>query len=176
LAAFIPVKGLSDVAEKSKAGRKSKLLEGDTEKLLLNAIRMGLTFKDAATVAKITERTFFNWIEKGRNAKSGKYFQFLQSLERAKAEGQAAVAQTVIKAAQGGLPIKETKTRQLPDGSIEVTVIEKVSAPNVTAAMFILERRYPDEWGRKETVKLEGDPEKPIAVAIIHGDAPTDEV
>ncbi len=45
----------------------------------------GFTYKDICAVCDITEATFYNWIDRGKKAKSGKYKQFVIELEKAKA-------------------------------------------------------------------------------------------
>ena len=137
-------------------GRPTKLDER-TKNLILIGIRLGLTYDDAAQAAGISYRTFANWMQKGREAKSGKFFQFFHALKRANAEAQMINAKIVHDAAKGGIPIKETRTVIRADGSQEVTVTEKVAQPDWRAGAMILERRFPDSWGRRDSLKVEID-------------------
>ena len=43
-----------------KGGRRSKLTEETAEKIF-NGIRLGLTYKDAAQLGGVSERTFLRW-------------------------------------------------------------------------------------------------------------------
>ena len=40
------------------------------------------------------------------------------------------------------------------------------NAKSSKATAFLLERRFPNEWGRRETLKVEGDAENPIEVTL----------
>lgn len=44
--------------------------------LIGNNVALGLTYALAAESAGITYQTFNDWMKKGKNTKSGKYFQF----------------------------------------------------------------------------------------------------
>jgi len=63
-------------------GRPSKMEE--VKENLLKYISIGVPNKYVCQAVGIDEHTLYNWIEKGRKAKSGKYFQFLQSFTQAK--------------------------------------------------------------------------------------------
>ena len=69
-------------------GRPSKLTDENKEKIL-KAIEAGMSQLHAAHFAGVTERTLQNWIAAGKKAKSGKYFQFFQDLNMARAKGVA---------------------------------------------------------------------------------------
>ena len=70
------------------AGRPSKLTP-ETQKKITDAIRLGATYKLAAQYAGITYETFNNWMNAGRESKSGTFFQFFHAVKEA--EGAAAV-------------------------------------------------------------------------------------
>lgn len=99
-------------------GQPSKLTEEIKEKLF-GSIKMGLSYKDAAILAGISERTFHNWKRRGEEATSGQYFQFVQELKKAEVIGKATLL-----------------------GEIR-------SDPSWQAKAWILERRHPDEFGRQ---------------------------
>lgn len=40
------------------------------------------------------------------------------------------------------------------------------NAKNVKATAFLLERRFPNQWGRRETLRVEGDAENPLEVTL----------
>lgn len=50
---------------------------------ILIAHENGLNQRDSALFAGISERTLYYWLEKGKNARSGKYKQFFQDFENA---------------------------------------------------------------------------------------------
>lgn len=66
-------------------GRHCKLTPELQDKIC-ELIRQGNHAKVAAAACGICEGTFYNWLDLGRKAKTGKYFEFLELTSRAKAE------------------------------------------------------------------------------------------
>lgn len=96
---------------------------------IIQAIKQGNYQKTAAAIAGIDESTYYRWIERGKQAKSGKYCEFYKSIKKAEEFAKAYYLQQIREAAESG------KSWQ--------------------AAAWYLERKYPDEWGRREQVKME---------------------
>jgi transposase len=94
---------------------------------LVRAVRMGSTYGLACKFAGIGERTFFTWMADAREAREtgakSKYSNLLEEIERA--EGEAAVRW--------------------------LAVIEKAAVDDGDwrASAWRLERRYPDEYGKR---------------------------
>lgn len=84
----------------------------------------------------IGESTYYSWLEKGVKAKSGKYREFLESIKRAEAA-------------------REAKWIKDIDGD-----------PSWQSKAWLLERRYPERWGKKDIVKHQGDNENPITYTV----------
>jgi hypothetical protein len=103
-------------------GRPSKLTD-ETQARICKALAVGATYALAAQYGGIGERTFYEWMEKGESAKTGRYAQFRQAIKRAEAE-----------AAYGWLD-----------------VIEQAKTETWQAAAWKLERRYPESYGRQLT-------------------------
>lgn len=121
------------------AGRPSKLTP-EVQQRLLQAIASGNTRKDAALYAGISVGTLEDWIGRGRGGgrrpAHPPYVAFVDALE--KAEAQAVVR--------------------------NVAIIQKAAADTWQAAAWWLERRRPDDWGRKERVEHSTAPERPMEV------------
>lgn len=79
---------MADTPKKKAGGRKSLLTE-ETTKEIMAGVAMGLSYKDAALFAGISESTFFKWKKKGEQQTRGKFFQFLQSLDKANVAAKA---------------------------------------------------------------------------------------
>ena len=47
--------------------------------------------KTAAALAGVDESTFYKWMKRGQQARSGKYFQFFQSVKKAEEKAKAPV-------------------------------------------------------------------------------------
>ena len=133
-------------------GRPTKL-DNRTKNLIFIGVRLGLTYADAAQAAGIHRSTFHRWIAKGKSAKSGVYRDFCDALDKANAEAQVLNAKIIHDSARGGQPIKETRTVTRADGSQEITVTEKTALPDWRAAALILERRFSESWGKRDSLK-----------------------
>ena len=102
-------------------------LTPETTKTICDKIQQGITAKEASITSGITEQTFYNWIQKGKEAKSGKYFEFFESIKKAEAELKASYEK----------------------------IVKDAGEKTWTAAAWYLERKYPDEYGKKADYKLE---------------------
>ena len=109
-------------------GRRSKLTPEVQEKIC-NYVRQGLTYEIAARAAGISESTFYRWRERGEKARRGKYREFWEALKKAEAEAEQVLVQRILDA----------------------------SNDTWQAAAWILERRHPERWARKDRVKHETD-------------------
>ena len=85
--------------------------------------------------------TYYSWLEKGRKAKSGKFREFLKAVKRAEAAREAKWVKDID------------------------------SDPSWQSKAWLLERRYPERWGKKETHVVEGgDKNKPIILKFLPAD------
>lgn len=114
----------------TKRGRKTKLTP-EIERKLTSAIAAGNYHEVACSLAGISPATFYNWMKKGEQAKSGQFLEFLEAIKKAEA-------------------IAEAKRIQM---------ITEASETNWQAAAWYLERRYPDRWGKqsKHDVNMNGE-------------------
>jgi hypothetical protein len=85
-------------------------------------IALGLTYSLAAEAAGITYKTFNEWNQKGQTEKSGKYYHFAQHIKKCNADGARMLLEKLNDAAKAG---------------------------NCQVCMLILERRFPEEFGRR---------------------------
>ncbi len=133
-------------------GRKTKLTTELLNKLM-GGIRLGMTYKDAAGLAGISESTFYNWKEKAEKAKSGKFKAFLESLKKANYEAQAIALKKISEGIRGGTEYTEIKRIKNEKGVVvEEHETVKKSIQGWHCAAWLLERRFPELWGRKDRV------------------------
>lgn len=85
----------------AKTGPKLKLTP-ETQEKICNEIKRGLPVSHAAELAGITQRTYYNWYNKGKNAKSGRFKEFYNKIEEAKAYGIALRVENIRKAGESG--------------------------------------------------------------------------
>jgi hypothetical protein len=101
---------------------RSCKLTPEIQQRISDNIALGLTYSLAASSAGITYKTFNIWLNKGKTEKSGKYYQFYKYIIKCNADGALKLLERLNEAAKGG---------------------------NCQVCMFILERRFPDEFGRR---------------------------
>lgn len=123
-----------DELAQKKTGRPEKLTP-EVQQKIVDAIRMGAYIETAAAYAGINKSTLYDWMKRGARAKSGKYKEFSNAIEKALAESEMR----------------------------DLAVIAKASQENWQAAAWRLERKFPDRWGRRkaksEIAKIEAETE-----------------
>jgi len=139
------------------AGRPTKFTPENTTRIL-NALRGGTPIIHAAQAAGVDYSTFCRWRQRGERVGHGPYRDFRDEVKKAEADSIIRNITIVQKAALGGEVVTRTTTTK-PDGTVIVT--ERKSSPAWQAAAWWLERKYPNDWSRRE--RLEHTPsEKPL--------------
>ena len=109
--------------------RKSKL----TQELIKEAYKLvaaGNYIKDVYPILGIDESTWYRWLSEGEKAKSGLKREFYETIKKAEKDAIARNVALIQRAAQDG---------------------------NWQAAAWWLERKYFEDWGRKDKVDLSAD-------------------
>ena len=125
-------------------------LTPEVHEAIVDGINAGLTFRLSCARAGVTPATFYNWLKKGEVAQSGALMEFFNAVERAKADSALRLISQI--------------TLQAP--------------ADWRAAAFILERRFPDDYGRRAelTGKAGGPVQVDTKVQTQHIFQPTQEV
>ena len=125
-------------------GRPTKLTATRQESIR-TILAAGNTRTCAVAYAGIDYQTFLNWISRGSIAKSGKFFEFFEAVQKAEADAEASSVAIVRKAAAAG---------------------------NWQAAAWWLERRKAGDYRRVDRVEATGDGGGPqeTVVRIIYED------
>ncbi len=97
-------------------------LTNEVKQKIGDGVSLGLTYALAASAAGVTYQTFNQWMKLGRDSTSGKYFEFYKHIEQRNAEGALKILQRLNDAAKAG---------------------------NCQVCMFILERRFSEDFGRR---------------------------
>ena len=85
-------------------------------------IALGLTYRLAAESVGVTYKTFNVWMAKGRNSTSGEYFEFYKYITKCNADAAKRLLERLHEAADAG---------------------------NCQVCMWILERRFSEDFGRR---------------------------
>ena len=108
---------------------------------ICNDIKAGVPIRHAAIAHGITEPTFYNWYNKGAEAKKGKFRQFYDKVQEAKSVAITLRARRIYKAGES----------------------------NWQADAWWLERVDPDNFGRKDNLNLNADVSANIKQQTTHG-------
>lgn len=116
--------------------------------MVLMALRLGCPMVTAAAIAKIDQNTVYRWI----NDEPAFGIVAREAEAAAIAEGVGRIR----RAAEGGYVFKVTTTTLTRrDGAVEERVAEERALPQWTADSWLLERRWPQHFGRRDTVTLQ---------------------
>lgn len=108
-------------------GRKTKLNDTRVKKVV-DGISAGLPYDTACALAGISYQTFLNWMRKGEQEQTGNFFEFFEEVKKAESIAEAVHIKNIKKAGNGGI---------------------------WQADAWMLERRHPEKWGRREQIKQE---------------------
>jgi hypothetical protein len=97
---------------------------------LCDAIRSGNFLETAATYAGVDESTLHRWLKRGRRKRKGSYHDLAVAFDKAVADSEVLGVARITKAAN--------------DGSWQ-------------ASAWLLERRFPENWGRRERREIKAD-------------------
>jgi len=97
-------------------------LTPEIQKIIGENVALGLTYSLASEAAGITYKTFNEYMNRGKTDKSGKYFEFYKFIQKRNADAAKALLEHIKEAADSG---------------------------NCQVCMWILERRFPEEFGRR---------------------------
>ena len=124
-----------------KKGGRPSKADDECMKKILDGIKAGLSYEGACGLARVSYKTFLRWRHEGDTGKSEKFSKFCQELSYAEAVAEA------------------EQLKKIKDD------------PDTKYACWILERRHPDRWGRREQIKQEisGDGGGPVVLAVLKG-------
>lgn len=96
----------------------------DIVKKLCAERESGISITDCADLCGVSRKTLYNWIDKGKNARSGKYRDFYERFEKANADFKKSLVDD----------IKKDKTWQ--------------------SSAWLLERTFPEQYGKKDKLDM----------------------
>ena len=88
-----------------------------------DGVSLGLTYALASEAAGISYQTLNDWHKKGKNSKSGEYFEFYNFIQKCNADAARRLLERLHDAADAG---------------------------NCQVCMWILERRFPEDFARRQ--------------------------
>lgn len=148
---------------------------------IISTLETGEYVHAAAQAALITVTTYYEWVNEGAaahkkhaegqrlTANEKRYAQFASDVAAAQAEGRARILGAIHGAAVGGAIRRTTITKTIGQGEgldpvVEITTKEETLAPDVQAATWMAERKWPKDWGRRTQVEITGEDGGPIRI------------
>lgn len=125
--------------KKSNAGRPSKF-DQRFPAMAAKLARQGQNNKEIADFFEVSESTFYRWLEASS--------EFWESLKESKEAADDLVEAALFKRATG-FTHPETIVSTDKMGNIRTKDVIKYQAPNVTAQIFWLKNRRPEQWREK---------------------------
>ena len=160
-----PIKKLKRPDANIKRRRK---FTRQNRKLIYEAIHTGLPISKAIGLTGLDRSTYYRWMKKGKDYQYPVHMRFRNAVMRIQAKLEIEKLNIIRDVAQGKYKIKKTRVKSSQNGNIEIVRIVKTKAPDWKAAAWFLERRFPDEYGRKKqlnnaAIPEEKNPEKNVA-------------
>ena len=109
-------------------GRPTKLTK-ETQERFLEALKMGLPYELCAEYAGITSTTFYDWMKRGKAEPDSRYAKFSNAVKTEQGASALAVMARIREAANNG---------------------------QWQAGAWILERRFPQHFGRRQQIEHAG--------------------
>lgn len=113
------------------AGRPLELTD-DIQKKICEALEMGAYIESAAAYADVHKTSLYAWLKRGRKGETEQFVQFINAVDKAMEMGQL---------------------RHLRN-------IHKRGDTDWKASAWVLERKFPKKWGRREVFKIEDEETK----------------
>ncbi len=152
--------------KKRTRGRPTKLTPS-VQDTICQFIAAGNYIGVACKAAGIDHATYDRWLVKAEQNKSSIYAKFAEAVKRAESEAETRNVLLIAKMAAGGSPVRRT-TRYDRQGNV-VAVDEQLAQPNWQAAAWLLERKNPERWGRRERQEVVYPDGAPQPTFIIRG-------
>jgi hypothetical protein len=126
---------------------------------VVQVLRVGVTYTEAAAVIGVPRGKLHSWIDRGRlesdrlSERGGKpkaseaiYFELYHRVVKAKHDAHILLAGRLMEVATKGQTKTERRVTTHPDGTQTTTVITTQYPPSASVAQWILSRRYPEIW------------------------------
>lgn len=131
-------------------------------KKICEHLKEGATITSTCAAMGINRKTFYDWINKKSN--------FCNTIKKAMAIPDKKVENALYKSAIMGHRYKEKEFKAVAVGEkikmIPAKTITKIIPPNVTAQIFYLKNRQPDEWKDRHDLDVSGNVNIKVVTAV----------
>lgn len=142
-------------SRKGIGGRPSKLTP-ELQAEVVRAIGDGLYRKDAARLVGVHPESLNKWMQTGRKATHGKHREFYLAVTKEEERVKLLACRSILRAGHGTPGTKSSRMVKGADGveRLEVT-IKPARAGDWKALAWWLERKFPEEFGRRDALKVD---------------------
>lgn len=151
-------------------------LTPDRSRRICDNVRLGMSYERAAMAAGISRQTLYRWRERGEaeaerlkeshsrpRKREADFVTFVTHLIEAEAVGEQTLVAKIQASASGGRQIEERRTEYDAKGKkVKEIVTVKQEPPHWPPAAWILERRHPERWMKREGREITGKDGKPL--------------
>jgi len=120
----------------------------ETVDILVRHIKGGSTITSACDAVGINKTTFYDWMKTKPN--------FSNAIKKAQSIPNKKVEKALYKSAVGYLTTVAKYQVKGPKGEPQTKTIKKKILPNITAMIFWLKNKMPDEWKDKQDIEHSG--------------------
>ena len=136
-------------------GRPTKLTD-ELQERICRLIATGSTFEQASKLSGISSRAFHLWRARGRAAKTGKFFRFVQAVKEAEEQFIRTHLDVIVRASTEASVETRELIRQAPDGT-EQREIKRITRPPVwQPSAWLLERKFPHLFSLRQRIEHSG--------------------
>lgn len=129
-------------------GRPLKLTEKRAE-LICEGLAAGKSVDLACHDAGVSRSAFYDWLARGRAEEEGLFRTFLDMVHGAVARSEETLVQALIKASTEEAVERTVVKEIMPDGIEKSRITQRKRPPDWRAASWLLERRFPEIYGRR---------------------------
>lgn len=141
--------------------------------IIVEMLKAGARVPAACNDANVSDRVHYVWMDRGRREHERlenddqaepieaeeRYLRYFRDVQKAQTRSEMANLARIQQAARGGEEVQRQEIEKFDAKGrlVERRVVSSKAAPQWTAAAWFLERRYPAEYGRRDTLKLEAE-------------------
>ena len=123
----------------------------------MDGIALGLSYKDAAMAGGVHEDTLDNWRKRGAVEKNTLYSRFLGRISRAAEKTGIAYLEAIRRSIMESPVRVREHIKQDENGKVVMKEIHRETLPpDIKGAMWWLERRFPEQFGRRDQIEHTG--------------------
>jgi len=133
---------------------------------LVQATEQGYNRKTACAVVGISTSAFNDWIQRGTEEPGSIFSELVAKIEAADEIAKKVTLDAIREHAAGGRTIRKVQERRDAEGNLlgYTETIEELP-PSLQASIWILERRFPEEFGPKAALEVSNG-DNPFQVSL----------